>query len=121
MNRKEAIALLMNISAYDIDNKRGLQKQEAIEMAIKALRQPEQKWIPVSDGLPEDVENMDGVPNPTVLFCTSKKVYMGYYSHGARCWWTVDGYSICEVIAWMPLPTSYSAPTHEQEGETNVR
>lgn len=37
MTNEEAVSLLMNISAYDIDNKRGMQKQEALEMAIKAL------------------------------------------------------------------------------------
>lgn len=37
MTNAEAVSLLMNISAYDIDNKRGMQKQEALEMAIKAL------------------------------------------------------------------------------------
>ena len=37
MTKKEAVSLLMNISAYDIDNKRGMQKQEALDLAIKAL------------------------------------------------------------------------------------
>ena len=46
MTNEEAVSLLMNISAYDIDNKRGMQKQEALEMAIKALEQtrPKGKW-----------------------------------------------------------------------------
>ena len=46
MTNAEAVSLLMNISAYDIDNKRGMQKQEALEMAIKALEQtrPKGKW-----------------------------------------------------------------------------
>lgn len=39
MTREEAKALLLNISAYDIDTQRGMKKQEAIEMAIKALDQ----------------------------------------------------------------------------------
>lgn len=39
MTREEAKALLLNISAYDIDTQRGMKKQEAIEMAIKALEQ----------------------------------------------------------------------------------
>jgi len=38
MTREEARYLLMNISAYDIDSTRGLQKQEALEMAIEALK-----------------------------------------------------------------------------------
>ena len=43
MTNAEAVSLLMNISAYDIDNKRGMQKQEALEMAIKALEQTKAK------------------------------------------------------------------------------
>ena len=39
MTRKEAKNLLTNISAFDIDNKRGMDKQEALEMAIEALEQ----------------------------------------------------------------------------------
>lgn len=39
MTREEAKDLLLNISAYDIDMQRGMAKQEAIEMAIKALEQ----------------------------------------------------------------------------------
>jgi hypothetical protein len=39
ITREEAKALLLNISAYDIDTQRGMKKQEAIEMAIKALEQ----------------------------------------------------------------------------------
>lgn len=79
----------------------------AVEMAVEALKANVGKWIPCSKALPKDAEKEDGVPNPTVLFCTSKKVFMGYYSHGAKCWWTLDGYNICEVIAWMPLPEPY--------------
>ena len=90
----------------------------AVEMAIEALKEQKMgRWIPVSERLPKDAEKEDGVPNPNVLFCTSKKVFMGYYSHGAKCWWTLDGYNICEVIAWMPLPTPFLEPTCEQKGE----
>ena len=39
MTIEEAKELLLNISAYDIDMQRGMAKQEAIEMAIKALEQ----------------------------------------------------------------------------------
>lgn len=42
MTNEEAKALLLNISAYDIDSQRGAEKQEALEMAIAALEaQPE--------------------------------------------------------------------------------
>lgn len=54
MTNAEAVSLLMNISAYDIDNKRGMQKQEALEMAIKALEQE-----PVLDKMRAEIEELD--------------------------------------------------------------
>lgn len=51
MTREEAKALLLNISAYDIDSQRGREKQEALEMAIKALEQEPKigHWLRMSD------------------------------------------------------------------------
>lgn len=51
MTREEAKALLLNISAYDIDSQRGMEKQEALEMAIKALEQE-----PILDKIRAEVE-----------------------------------------------------------------
>lgn len=56
MTNAEAVFLLMNISAYDIDNKRGMQKQEALEMAIKAL---EQEFV--IDKIRAEIENHCGL------------------------------------------------------------
>lgn len=39
MTREEAKDLLQNIAAYDIDRQKGMAKQEALDMAIKALEQ----------------------------------------------------------------------------------
>lgn len=49
MTREEAKELLLNISAYDIDMQRGMAKQEAIEMAIKALEQEPIFFPPCQD------------------------------------------------------------------------
>ena len=38
MTKREAIELLMNISAFDIDSQRGARKQEALGIAIEALK-----------------------------------------------------------------------------------
>lgn len=51
MTREEAKALLLNISAYDIDSQRGREKQEALEMAIKALNQE-----PILDKIRAEIE-----------------------------------------------------------------
>ena len=69
MTREEAKALLLNISAYDIDTQRGTKKQEAIEMAIKAL-EPKTDWIPVSEKLPE--------LNRPLLVTAYHRVYYGH-------------------------------------------
>ena len=56
MTNAEAVSLLMNISAYDIDNKRGMQKQEALEMAIKALERET-----ILDKIRAEIENHCGL------------------------------------------------------------
>ena len=76
---------------------------KAGQMAIKALEQPEQKWIPCSERLPEDDDK--------VLCMTKTKKgnlnhVVGYhYSGGWACGMNRN------VIAWMPLPEPY------EEGE----
>ena len=71
---------------------------EAFGMAIEALEQPEQQWIPCSERLPERtgyylVTGRQGAVN--------KRLYQDGYWYGN---WT--------VIAWMPLPDPW-------EGENN--
>ena len=77
--------------------------------------QPEKRWIPCSERLPDDVEI--GEEYPTVVFCTSDgAVYVGGYEHylGGK-WWYMDTWEdeAKGVIAWMPLPEPY------KEGEKN--
>lgn len=101
MTNKEAVALLMNISAYDIDSQRGYRKQEALEMAIEALNAT--RWIPMTEKLPEEFED--------VLCCTDEGAIIiaccYYYDNGD---YDFDGYE-CDidgnVVAWMPLPEAY--------------
>ena len=97
--------------------------QETIDMAIKALEAPpndnwegyskrlwksayergkadaEQRWIPVSERLPED----SGYYLTTTMF---SEVYCDY--------WTENSFNRSEaIIAWMPLPESYKAESEE--------
>ena len=66
-----------------------------------------QRWIPVSERLPEDVEV--GEQYPTVIFCTKDATYAGFYEHCRDGnWWSDDeDYIVDGVIAWMPLPKPY--------------
>lgn len=74
---------------------------EAIDMAIKALQEPERKWIPVSERLPETEDK--------VMCCTEtkkgdKNIIIGYYMEGSwRCGMNSN------VVAWQPLPEPYKA------------
>ena len=59
MTREEAIIILTNTASLLRDGTRYMkpehekQFREAYEIAIKALEQPEQEWIPCSDRLSE--------------------------------------------------------------------
>ena len=132
MTREEAKALLLNISAYDIDTQRGTKKQEAIEMAIKALehdphetvtefadrcrecgarygRLLNQKWIPVSERLPEkDGRYLAYIVNE--YECRLRYIMtcdLILNSISKNHWFPDDECASNNVIAWMPLPEPY--------------
>lgn len=80
---------------------------EALEMAIKAL---DQRWIPVSERLPEFTAdykvtvgiNYDGGGMfPEVRIALYNKVYKCWVVHES------DRAIVGDVIAWMPLPDPY--------------
>ena len=86
----------------------------AMMMAIDALSNSEKpnKWIPVSERLPEDHENV-------LIWLKSNHITIGLYnSHKLPCddrpiGWGVDAeisvHNFCsdDVLAWMPLPEPY--------------
>lgn len=88
------------------------EQKEALQMAIKALEQQpcedaikliaQQRWIPVSEILPEE--------RGFYLTTTKDKtVYCDY--------WNEDNFDRTEmVIAWMPLPQPYKAENKTKQG-----
>lgn len=72
--------------------------EEVKNMAIKALEQPTQRWIPVSERLPE---------NEGLYLVSVKNDHQRQYSK--TCWFskTRSWFARQDVIAWMPLPKPY--------------
>lgn len=110
MTREEAQIALANLKRYMSGGgvaDRGTDK--AINMAIKALEQPEQRWVPWDSGkFPEEsgtytVTAYDGVTK-RVTYATYQKRLKRWELTGARAYW--------RVLAWMPLPEPY-----QKEGE----
>ena len=96
---------------------------EAGEMAIEALEQPEQRWIPCEKELPEKY----GEYRITWTTSASKKPFIGDAEYELSWEWDKDNYRYkgewlledyvkafpdVRVIAWMPLPEPYGG---EQE------
>lgn len=111
MTREEA----MNVLKANYPDPCFSDLRKAVDMAIKALEQPEQKWIPVSEGLPEEGEkvlatHLGGI-NP------NRQVIEHIYQCGKfTCGWDMDisvdsptfgQRYMGEVIAWMPRPEPY--------------
>lgn len=81
------------------------------EDASKRFRQEPQTghWIPVSERLPEDddYKPFSYYEDGAVLFCTKNgKIGFGWYYNSTKEWANEDD-RYEDVIAWMPLPSSY--------------
>lgn len=106
MTREEAIDVLKRNYPSDCFE----ELCEAVEIAIQALSaQPEQRWVPVTERLPEN----DDWQIITVLDeCGDTYSDFGWYLKAAKCW-TIYAEQIANVIAWMPLPKPYRGEKNE--------
>lgn len=88
---------------------------EALDMAIKALEQQEsERWIPVSERLPECEK---GCESEAVMFQLKETgtIEIGYFGNAGKLREnyfrhyrsSTDGVDACDVIAWRPLPKPY--------------
>lgn len=98
MTREEALSILKTFQIT------GDRNHEAFDMAIKAL---EQRWIPVSERLPE-------VHQDVLLSFRSLDVLEGFRAETEPYFYCQGDYIEPQnVLAWMPLPEPYKA---ESEG-----
>ena len=121
MNSRQAINLLKGLE-QSLDDYCELNDEgkAAFRMAIEALElfgnaeqlpsaQPEQRWIPCSERLPEDYT--------VVLVYTSVGGYFTAYFDGI-CWYHAGLHMMriySDVVAWMPLPKPYDAESEDEE------
>lgn len=108
MTREEAIKGL-KVLAKDFSGYRP--NEEMFNMAIEALEQPEQGWIPCSERLPD---SMGWDKRYLVSLAWGGVGAMEYKSTGFHNYGSLSPVSIETVIAWMPLPEPY-----RKDGETN--
>ena len=108
-------AVLNMASTIQTDDSSGNEILDVVEVDdIKALpsAQPEQRWIPCSERLPEEMA--------VVLVYTSVDGYFTAYFDGI-CWYHAGLHMMriySDVVAWMPLPEPYRPEGSRDENKT---
>lgn len=92
-------------------------REEIINIATKMICELEQKWIPVTERLPEKESNTYWVCTHNGCQCECRWTNVNpFWSYETTDWhWNIaDIPQYTKVVAWMPLPQPYKA---ESEGE----
>lgn len=91
----------------------------ALDMAIQALEQ--QRWIPVSEGVPECHICEDGYVEPSkavlVQLNNGSMETSRYWKGKTEPWIDLTYPTTLSVVAWRSLPQSYG---EEQDGKNNT-
>ena len=105
ISRQAAIDALIELSVQrdEWDSKEGFAQKRGIDAAICAIEdlpseQPEQRWIPVTEGLPREFTRVIG-------YMAWKAMTAIEYQHGR--WYSIDHLEPLPdeaVTHWMPLP-----------------
>lgn len=110
MKKNEAISILAT-SARPREPKNRTRYDEAIKMAIVALQQPEQRWIPCSERLPK-------VRQWVLCQCRAGIIDVLRLTDDG-CWYRKSNeiYMSGFVLAWMPLPEPYKRGEQDEDQE----
>ena len=118
MTRAEAIAILKHTIVLPGRTNGKTAYAEALQMAIKALEEPQ--WTPCSEF------TGDGYPEEDGLYFVTEQNY-GFYLDGDvkqkvahTCWFKdhnfvgrVYNQNYSNIVAWMPLPKTWEGEKHE--------
>lgn len=108
MTREEAVSIIedrVRVTEYVESSCVDCVDIEALKMAIEALRQPEQRWIPWNSGkFPEE----SGTYTVTAYDGATKRVTYAKYQKRLKRWELTGARAYWRVIAWMPSPEPYA-------------
>jgi len=101
---QKLIDIYENLDSLSNSNVR-MQLKEIIEN-LKVNNKPKEKWIPVTERLPETGRNVLVCDNEELI---TRGCYLDYEDDSKPFWVTDadEGYSIGKIVAWMPLPEPY--------------
>lgn len=110
MTRKYAAEKLKSLWYVLTNNDYPQKDLDALKVAIKTLEQ-EPKWIPVSERVPEDGEEV-------LCFLGSEEMAVLFRRNDwGQNEWVDGGFATgsYDVVAWMPLPKPYKAESEDKE------